>query len=174
VSRLTTAALQRIARGARGIIRKTAVNGAYAGSLAKAVRSTNLDLLERLYRQATKGFNDVSVNRSGFGIGYAAPAPADQVFMDTAIQGGKLFTARRIRSLSIRVLPLYAKLASDRRYAERLVRLARTGDQVRLRRLIAPFILHNGLLSARGDSKSIVLRVRVAGGAVFLHQFFVL
>jgi len=174
MSQLTAAALQRIARGARGIIRRTAKSGAYAACLNKAVRNTDLDLLERLYRKATSGFNDVSVNLNGFGIGYAAPAPAGQVFMDTAIQGGARFTAARIRSLSIRVLPLYAKLASDRQFAERLVRLARARDQVRLRRLIAPFVRFNGLLSATGDAESIALRVRVAGGTVFLHQFFVL
>src|SRR5690606_34962546 len=105
---------QRIARGARGIIAKAARDGRYAVCLTRAVRRTDLDLLERLYRKVTSGFNDVSVNMNGFGIGYAVPAPADESFMDTAIQGGDRFTAPRIRSLSARVLPLYAKLASDR------------------------------------------------------------
>jgi hypothetical protein len=174
VSQLTAVALQRLARGTRGIICKTARNMRYAARLTKAVRTTDLDLLERLYRKATSGFNDVSVNLNGFGIGFAVPAPADQIFMDTAIQGGEFFTANRIRSLSFRVLPLYDKIASSNLFAQRLVRAARAGDQVRLRRLIAPHIRRNGLISATGDSKSIVLRIRVAGGAVYLHHFFVL
>ena len=174
MSQLTTVALQRVARGTRGIIRKTAESERYAVRLTQAVRTANLDLLERLYRQATSGFNDVSVNRNGFGIGFEVPAPADEIFMSTAIQGGMFFTANRVRSLSFRVLPLYNKIASDSPYAQRLVRAARARDQVRLRRLIVPYVRRNGLLSATGDSKSIVLRIRTAGGAVFLHQFFVL
>lgn len=174
MSQFTTVALQRVARGTRGIIRKTAKSERYAARLTRAVRTTDLDLLERLYRQATSGFNDISANRNGFGIGFAAPAPADEIFMNTAIQGGKLFTANRIRSLSFRVLPLYNKIAGDSQYAQRLVRAASARDQVRLRRLIAPYVRRNGLLSATGDSKGIALRIRVAGGAVFLHQFFVL
>jgi hypothetical protein len=169
MSQLTPIALQRIARGTRGVLRKTVKSELYAAHLARAVRTADLDMLERLYGQATTGFNDASVNRSGFGIGFAAPAPADQIFMNNAIQGGRLFTANRIRSLSFRVLPFYNQIAGSNLYAQRLVRAARARDQVRLRRLIAPYIRRSGLLSVAGDSKSIVLRIRVAGGAVFLH-----
>lgn len=170
---LTAAALQRIARGTIGIYRRAVNREAYARRAARAVRASDLDALERLFRLATRGFNDVGANGAGFSIGFCAPAPAGQVFNANAIQGGRRYTAARLRSLSFRVIPLLARITARRQYAERLARAARAGDQVRLRRLIAPYIRRNGLVSVQGDAESIILRIRTADGSTFLFQWFV-
>jgi hypothetical protein len=174
MSRLTAAALRRSARGVRGIYRKAEADARYAERLAAAVRNTDLDALDRLFRQATSGFNETGANGSAFTIGFAAAAPASEILHAASIRGGRRFTAARLRSLSFRILPLVRSIADKCTCAEALVRAARARDNARLRRLIAPRIRRGGLVSVQGDAKSIVMRIRVADGSVFLVQWFVL
>ncbi|MDF2960485.1 MAG: hypothetical protein K0S39_2220 [Paenibacillus sp.] len=174
MSQLTTAALRRAARGTVGIYRKIATDAVYAARLTNAIRSSDLTAIRNLFRQATSGFNEFGANGFGFDIGFAVPAPADEIFNASTISGRRTLTVRRLRSLASRILPLYARIASDRQFAANLVLAARAGNQSRLRRLIAPLIRSSSLASVRGDQKSIVMQIRVSGGAVFINQFFVL
>jgi hypothetical protein len=174
MSQLTAVALRIGASKTYGLYRKIAADRMFAIRLASAIRRVDLAEVERLFRKAAPGYNTFSVNSFTFIIGFPAPQPADEIFNDTSLQGGGTLAAADLRGLSKLVLPLYAKLACNKAFTRKIVQAARAGDSDRLRRLIVPLIPARKLVSVRGSSQDLSLRIRLDNGVIFLNEFFVL
>ncbi|CAM4416370.1 hypothetical protein L1N85_25915 [Paenibacillus alkaliterrae] len=173
MSIITAEALRKSARKTFPVYRKIAKDPVYALRLSHALRNSDLDKVETLLKQATSGFNTFGANPGGFDIGYSAQPPADEIFNATSVKGRGTLTATGLAKLSRRILPLYRKISCDKKFSTALVLAAKAGNHTRLRRLIAPLIPNNRLVSVRGDKKSIVLEIKTCD-VVFINQFFVL
>lgn len=114
----------------------------FAARWARAVRKADLSRMEKMLRKAAPGTarkTSLAVNGIGYFVDFNARRPIYQYVNATSIRPGTVqfyFNNRVHRSIACAILPLYRKLAVNKRFASDVVRAIRTNNKRRLSWLI--------------------------------------
>ncbi|CAG7653258.1 hypothetical protein ACFQI7_30705 [Paenibacillus allorhizosphaerae] len=173
--------LQRVAARMIPFYRRIASNRKYAAAWTVGVRRANLTKLLRLLQEAgivvpSPGVGSFSTNGIGYFVDFSAPAPIGIYTNGTSLRPGTTqfyFNTRVHRMIARAVLPLYRKMAFDRVFAARIVRLIRTNNTAMLNRVVRNLVTTSALRSVTISSSGFKIGFKYAASPfVFYNQFF--
>ncbi|MFC4101417.1 hypothetical protein [Paenibacillus xanthanilyticus] len=144
--------LRRVARKMLPFYRAIAVHPSYAAKWSKAVAGTDLDKMARLLRAASPhiSFEQLGTNSIGYFVAFPSGDSRFVLTNGTTILPGSaqsVFEARIHRAIARAVLPLYAKLAHDCKFAAAFNKAVRRSNDALVRAMVRSLVRTPALIA---------------------------
>lgn len=156
------------------LYRRVANDAAYSTRFARALREQSGDRIDRIIKETIPSVSSESIEVEQIGFFICFGVLGNQLCNLTAVRTeNKKFRANEFRLLSKAVVPLYFKLATDRRFVYRIVNAINTQNDAKLSSAVRELVKSPYLLTVTGESGSALqLTFRFPNGASYENSFF--